>query len=81
MVNRESDPRRVCKRCEELVGTKRVTPGSVWVELLLFLCFIVPGLLYSGWRLAKRHDACRECGSAELVPANSAAGKRIRGPT
>lgn len=68
----------VCTRCLDTVTPKRVTPGSILVELVLWLCFILPGLIYSAWRLSARHWACPSCWSKELVPLESEAAKRIR---
>lgn len=61
----------LCTRCLSEGRPKRVTRGSLWIETILWLTFIVPGLIYSVWRLTTRHDACRACGSDELVPLNS----------
>src|SRR5262245_58023114 len=45
----------VCKSCESPVyHTKTVTPGSFSIELLLWLLFCLPGLIYSCWRIATR---------------------------
>jgi len=67
----------VCMRCEDRVDPVRVTPGSIWIELVLWLALIVPGLVYSIWRLANRHSGCPNCGSADLVPLYSSAAKRV----
>ncbi len=71
----------VCTRCFSAGKPKRVTRGSMLVELALWLCFLVPGLIYSLWRLTTRYDGCRVCGAAEVVPANSPAAQRIIGGT
>ena len=66
-----------CRRCEDRVEPVRVTPGSGWIELLLWLLFLVPGLLYSVWRLTARHRGCPNCGSADLVPLGSTIARRM----
>jgi hypothetical protein len=45
------------------------------IELVLWLCFAVPGLVYSLWRINSRHQACSACGSRALVPTTSPVAK------
>jgi hypothetical protein len=47
------------------------------IELILWICFIVPGLIYSFWRLSSRYDACSCCGSTALVPVDSPVGRTL----
>jgi uncharacterized membrane protein YtjA (UPF0391 family) len=60
-----------CTTCGHEGPTKKVTRGSFAIELILWLCFIVPGLIYSVWRVSTRHQACTSCGATTLVPPNS----------
>ena len=57
-----------CTRCLTEGRPVSKTPGSVGVEIVLWLFFCLPGLIYSIWRLASRYDGCASCGSRELVP-------------
>ncbi len=54
-----------------------MTSGSIAIEIVLWLAFLIPGLIYSIWRLTTRRDACAACGSAELVPENSPRGREL----
>lgn len=65
------DSHRYCLRCGYTGEPTTVTPGSILIELVLWLFMIVPGLVYSLWRINRRHDACPKCGSADLIPADS----------
>jgi hypothetical protein len=67
----------VCKNCEEIgqVGVK--LPGSGWVEFVLYLLWIAPGILYSVWRRKGTKQVCAACGSDQLVAAKTRAGKQI----
>jgi hypothetical protein len=65
----------VCTRCGHVGEAISETPGSIWIEAVLYLFFIVPGLIYSIWRINKRHDVCRDCGHADLIPAGSRVGR------
>lgn len=62
-----------CMTCGVDGQAKRATKGSTSVEVLLWLFFILPGLIYSVWRLSSRFDACPACGSTTLVPLDSPA--------
>lgn len=66
---------KFCTTCGTVAKPKSVTRGSVWLELVLWLMFIIPGLLYSIWRLTTRHHACRACGAQTLVPVDSPVAK------
>jgi len=67
----------VCKECGTTGSADRVTRGSLLIEIVLWLCFLVPGIIYSLWRMTTRYDACRVCGSAHVVPLDSPVGARI----
>jgi hypothetical protein len=69
---------KVCKSCESVVThQKSITPGSFIIEVFLWLLFLIPGLIYSLWRVSTRYKGCPHCGSRDLIPADSAAGQRI----
>lgn len=68
----------ICKGCGTAGdGGKTVTDGSFAVEIVLWLFFLVPGFIYSIWRLTTRHQACGKCGSKELIPLDSPIGKQL----
>lgn len=69
----------VCTSCHTKAQPKKLTPGSFLIELFLWLCFLVPGFVYSLWRISSKKDTCRECGSLDLVPPNSPRAKAILG--
>jgi len=61
----------ICTRCGHQGDTKIETPGSLILEIVLWLCFIVPGLIYTLWRKSSQYDACRKCGSPDVVPTDA----------
>lgn len=67
----------VCTRCGSQGVPRTETPGSVAVELVLWLLLIVPGIIYSVWRGSARRKVCRVCGSPEVVPAASPRAQQI----
>jgi len=63
-----------CTSC----GTDTNAPilkGNGWVELLLWLCYLVPGLIYTVWRRSKEPSVCPNCKKESLIPAESRAAK------
>lgn len=50
-----------CPNCSFEGEAKTKTPGSFLIELVLWLCFLIPGLIYSIWRLSARGKVCPRC--------------------
>lgn len=68
----------LCATCLTVGSPKTVARGSFWIEVVLWLCFLVPGLLYSIWRLTTKHKACAACGGTQLVPLDSPMAGRLQ---
>lgn len=67
----------VCVNCGYRGKPKTVTKGSILIEIVLWLALIVPGIIYSLWRLTTRHSACPQCAAANMVPAGSPRGRKL----
>jgi hypothetical protein len=67
----------LCKSCGAVGKATTVTPGSFLIETVLWVAFIVPGILYSLYRITKRHNACPVCKSREIIPVDSPIAKRV----
>lgn len=65
------DKEYLCKSCGTKGKAASVTPGSFLIEIVLWIAFIVPGILYSLYRVTKRHNACPVCKSREIIPVDS----------
>jgi hypothetical protein len=68
-----------CPQCGTIDKPKTTTKGSFGIELILWLCMILPGALYSVWRLTTRGPACAKCGAKELIPPDSPRARQLRG--
>ena len=68
-----------CPACGDTNNGMAHTKGSIFLELLLWLCFLLPGLIYSIWRLASRQRVCQTCSSPGLIPTNSPRAKKELG--
>lgn len=62
-----------CMTCGVDAPPKTSTSGSIGIEIVLWLCFIVPGLIYSIWRLSSRKSVCSSCGAQTIIPMDSPA--------
>ena len=68
----------ICTQCGTVGKPKMVPPGSFVVEFALWLLFILPGLIYSVWRVSTKRRTCRTCGAVDsFVPLSSPMGQRI----
>ena len=59
--------KRFCKQCHNTVQASNKAGGSFIIEVILYLLFIVPGLIYSVWRMSSKRLTCPECGSTDVV--------------
>ena len=67
----------ICGACGTQDKSKTHTKGSLGMEILLWIMFIVPGILYSIWRLTTRKKVCSVCGADSLIPADTPRGKQL----
>lgn len=68
-----------CPSCGAVNNGHRHVPGSTLVELLMWVCFLLPGLIYSAWRLSSAKKACNVCNATELIPVDSPRARRELG--
>lgn len=66
---------KYCGNCGIVAKPKKVTKGSFWIEVFLWLALILPGVLYSLWRLTSRYEACPKCGAPNMLPLDSPIAK------
>lgn len=60
-----------CNACGNYTSTA-MRKGNGWIELILYLCWLIPGILYSIWRRSGSPNVCPICKSNGLVPAGLA---------
>lgn len=63
--------KKVCTSCGHLGNTKHFVPGSIFIEALLWLCFLIPGLIYTAWRYTAQYHGCPKCKAKTMIPADS----------
>lgn len=67
-----------CTACGSQARGRTRTKGSLLIEIILWLCFLVPGLIYSVWRHASKGKVCSVCGAESLVPMTSPVARSAR---
>jgi hypothetical protein len=54
---------------------KKYMKGTFVTEVLLWLFFLLPGLIYSIYRLSSKYDGCPDCGAPNMIPVGSPAAR------
>jgi hypothetical protein len=67
----------ICRNCGHQGKPKRITKGSILIEIILWIFFIVPGVIYSLWRLTTRSLACPHCRQQTMIPIDSPIGREL----
>jgi len=67
----------ICKQCGTAQYGEHVLPGSGWIEFVLYVVYIVPGIIYSIWRRSKKRPTCRACGSRDVVSLSTPVGSQL----
>lgn len=66
----------VCSSCGHIINPTAHTKGSCLIEGILWLFFLIPGLIYSIWRITSREDVCPAC-KGKPIPINSPQGQEL----
>ena len=67
-----------CTSCGTLGQPKKIIKGSFGVEVALWLLFLLPGLIYSVWRLTSKVECCSSCSQPSIIPSNSPRALQMR---
>jgi ribosomal protein S27AE len=68
---------QICPNCGYQGTPKSITKGSFLIELVLWICFLIPGLIYSLWRVSSRTTGCPKCGAQHMIPLGSPKGQQL----
>lgn len=67
----------ICQDCGFIENLRKHAGGNLLIEIILWCCFIIPGLIYSIWSTSSRRYTCPSCSGHNLIPTNSPAGKML----
>jgi len=68
---------KMCLQCGSVGDTKRFMKGSILTELILWLFFVLPGLIYSIWRHSTVAQVCSKCASPNVIPLDSPVARNL----
>lgn len=74
VVQQRARPRATswyCPTCGTVGDPVTRTQGAFLIEVVLWCCFLVPGLIYSLWRLSSKQAVCPRCGAPHMIPSDS----------
>jgi predicted Zn-ribbon and HTH transcriptional regulator len=66
----------VCIKCGVNCNSVTITKGSIFIEIVLWLIFLLPGSIYSIWRFVNKYKGCPSCKSESLILVDSPLGKK-----
>lgn len=67
----------ICTTCGNQGKPATRTKGNIFFEIILWLFFIIPGLLYSIWRLTTKEKVCPKCKNPTMIPLDSPQGQKL----
>lgn len=68
----------ICTTCGTVNNKpQKLTKGSMGIEVILWLMFLVPGILYSIWRLSGRDQLMCHCCKGKVIPLSSPFGQQL----
>ena len=71
--NKQAKPKFICTQCGTGGKQKLITKGNLGLEIILWLFFLLPGIIYSIWRHASRTKGCPKC-NGPMVSTDSPIG-------
>ncbi len=72
-------PKLICSYCGYKDKHEKYKRGSTKVEIILWLCLILPGLVYSIWRLVTKINVCPNCRTATMISTKTPHGQSLMG--
>lgn len=69
--NPTDKPKYYCNACHNTSPTA-LRKGNGWIELVLYLFYIIPGIIYSVWRRSDPPNVCPMCKAPGLILASAA---------
>jgi len=67
----------ICTTCGYIGKPKKFKRGSVIIELILWLFLVIPGFVYSLWRLSGKYMGCPKCKDKLMIPTDTPNGKKL----
>jgi hypothetical protein len=72
--------KKLCTVCGEVQVPIIAKKGSTGVAIIMWLLWLLPGVIYSIWRANSAHEVCPSCGSPQVIPVDSPVARKMLGP-
>lgn len=72
------DKRMICSSCGSIGAPVVITKGSFLIEVILWLTFLVPGLIYTIWRTTAKETVCAVCRKPTVVGIETPMGQKLQ---
>lgn len=72
-----ADEDYICVHCGTKGSPVLVARGHVYIEIFLWLCLVVPGVVYSLWRRLRKQEVCPECCYPEMISVYSQKARQM----
>ena len=66
---------KVCPNCGHI--GRATVKGSLIMEIILWLCFLLPGFIYTMWRTTQSRTTCPKCKESGMVSVKSPRGQKL----
>ena len=70
----------LCLSCGHLGKPRLRNRGSSFLEVVLWLSLVAPGILYTMWRMFRKERQCKNCNAPNPIPADSPMAQRLLNP-
>jgi uncharacterized membrane protein YqaE (UPF0057 family) len=67
----------VCTSCLYVGYPMQSGKGNIIIEIILYCCGILPGIVYTLWRISSKQKVCPQCKLPNIIPINSVRGKQL----
>jgi hypothetical protein len=67
----------ICTTCRHVGKPVTRVKGSILIEIALWLLLLIPGLIYSIWRLTSKEQVCPSCQQPSMIPLTSPEAQRM----
>jgi hypothetical protein len=71
--------KKFCTACGTVGYPVLVKKGSTGTAFLLWIIFLLPGIIYSIWRANSEREICPACGSPQVIPVDSPMAQKLMG--
>lgn len=74
---KEHSKKFICTSCGGIGRPRTIIRGNFCIEIVLWLLFLVPGIIYSIWRVSTRIKVCPQCEKPSMIPIDSPVGQKL----